>query len=112
MVAGFTMLLAKIAASIQWLGLLAVAVFVAGWDFIRDAATWPFEQIMSIVVSAAGGVPIPAALTTNLSAWGSIPAEVLNILGLLQVGTAIAIIAAAIGVRLILQMIPFVRFGS
>lgn len=111
MAAGFTMLLAKIAAWAEWWGQLFVAVFVALWDFIRDAACWPFEQVMDVVLSAVNAVDTNG-LTGNLGAWGTLPGDVLNILGLLGVGTAVTIIASAIGIRLALQLIPFVRLGS
>ncbi|VTY21833.1 Uncharacterised protein [Xylophilus ampelinus] len=111
MAAGFTMLLAKLAAIVAWFGKLAVAVFVAGWDFIRDAACWAFEQVMEVVVSAVGAVDL-SSVTGNLQSWGSLPGEILNILGLLGVSQAAGIIVAAIVIRLGLQLIPFTRLGS
>ncbi|MNR09819.1 hypothetical protein D3C85_1260400 [compost metagenome] len=105
------MLLAKLAAIVGWFGKLAVAVFVAGWDFIRDAACWPFEQVMQIVVTAVQAVDL-TPVTSSLQSWGTLPGEILNILGLLGVGQAAAIIVAAIGIRLVLQLIPFTRLGS
>ena len=111
MVAGFTLLLAKIAAWAEWFGSLFVAIFVAAWDFVRDAAVWPFEQLMTIVVSAVSAINT-AGVSGNLGAWASLTPDVLNVLGLLGCGTAITIISGAIGIRLLLQLIPFVRFGS
>jgi len=111
MVAAFTMLFAKIAAVLTWIGQLFVKCWVAAWDIVRDAACWPFEQCMKIVVSAVGSIDT-SALSGSLQSWGSLPADLLNILGLLGVGTAISIIAAAIGIRLTLQLIPFTRLGS
>ena len=66
---------------------------------------------MDIVVSAIDGLPLDT-ISTNSTAWGSLPGEVLNIMGLLGVGTAVTIISAAIGIRLVLQLIPFTRLGS
>ena len=109
--AAFTTLFAKIAAFAEWIGLLFVAVFKALWDFIRDAVCWPFEQIMEIVVSAVSAIDM-SGISSQVGAWGSLPAELLNILGLLGIGIAASIIVAAIGVRLVLQLIPFVRLGS
>ncbi len=110
MIAGFTLLLAKIVALAQWLGALVVKVFVALWDWIRDAFTWPFEQLMSLAVSALGALDLQGV---SLSASGlTIPSEIADLLGLLGVGTAMAIIASAIGIRLLLQLIPFTRLGS
>jgi Protein of unknown function (DUF2523) len=107
----FTALLAKFSAVLTWWGKLFVAVFVALWDFIRDAAVWPFEQLLGIVETTLQGINTQG-LTGHLGVWGSLPAELLNVLGLLGVGTAISIISAAIAVRLLLQLIPFTRLGS
>ena len=107
----FTALFAKFAAVVAWFGKLCVAIFVALWDLVRDAACWPFEQLLEVVETALNAVDV-SAFAGGLSAWGSVPGEVMNILGLLGVGTAVSIITAAITVRLGLQLIPFVRLGS
>ena len=110
MIAGLTMLLAKIADVIKWFSDLFLAIFVSLWDIIKDAFSWCFEQIMEVAVDAVSAIE-----TGDIDAaggWGSLPAELLNILGLLGVGQATSIIVAAIGVRLVLQLIPFTRLGS
>lgn len=107
----FTAVLAKIAALVGWFGKLFVAVFVAAWDFIRDAAVWPFEQVLTIAKTAVSKIDV-SGVSGSIGSWGALPGEVLNILALLGVGTAIGIISAAIGIRLVLQLIPFVRLGS
>lgn len=109
--AAFTLLFSKIAAVVKWFADLFVAIFKAAWDFIRDAVCWPFEQVMDIVLSAITALPLDA-LSTQSTAWGSLPGEILNILGLLGVGTAVTIISAAIGIRIVLQLVPFTRLGS
>lgn len=106
----FTLLFSKIAAVVQWFADLAVAVFVAGWDFITDGFAWAFEQILKVAVSALTVIDFSAL--ANYTAGATLPASILNILALLGVGTAIAIIVAAITIRLGLQLIPFVRLGS
>lgn len=111
MVAGFTMLLAKIAAVIEWVGALFVKIFIALWDFIRDAACWPFEQVMKIAVKAVKAIDL-SGIEAYTSQAGTLPGEIVNILGLLGAGTCIAIIVAAIAIRLVLQLIPFTRLGS
>ena len=111
MAAGFSMLLAKIAAALAWIGSLFVAVFVALWDLLRDALTWPFEQLMTLVQTAVAAIDVSgfSAAAINL---GTVPAEMFNLLAILGVGTALGMIVAAIGVRLVLQLIPFTRLGS
>lgn len=107
----FSALIAKIVGLAEWFGRLFVAVFVALWDFVRDAFTWPFEQIMKVVEGAVSSVDVNGLIGT-VPPWAQLPAELLNVLGVLGVGTAIGIISAAIFIRLGLQLIPFTRLGS
>lgn len=108
----FTMLYAKIAAVVSWFGLLFVAVFVAFWDLIKDAFSWLFDQVLGVAVSAITAIDVSGISGFSADGWGALPAELVNILGLLGLGTALGIIAAAISIRLALQLIPFVRLGS
>ena len=109
--AAFTMLFAKITAVLTWIGQLWVAIFVALWDMAKDAWSWPFDQILQVATTAINAVDL-GGLSGSLQGWGSVPADVMNILGLLGVGQALGIIGAAIGIRFALQLIPFVRLGS
>lgn len=111
MAAGFTMLLAKIAALAGWFGKLFVAVFKAAWDMVTDLVCWALDGVLGVAVSMASAVDI-SGVTNSISRWGTVPAEVLNVLGLLGAGEAAGVIVAAIGVRLLLQLIPFTRLGS
>lgn len=107
----FSMLFAKVTAVISWFGELWVAIFAAAWDLVKDAFAWLFEQVLKVAISAIGAVDT-SAIDSYAGQVGSLPAELLNILGLLGVGTAISIITAAIVIRMVLQLIPFVRLGS
>jgi hypothetical protein len=107
----FTALWAKLAAIVGWFGDLFVDVFEAGWDFLTDVICWVFDKGLGVAVSAMASLDV-TGVTANISAWGSLPAEVLNILSLLGIGTASTIIVSAITIRLTLQLIPFVRLGS
>lgn len=106
-----TSIIQRIIDSLKWFGDLAVAVFVAAWDFVRDAFVWPFEQLLTIVASAIESIDL-SGIEPLLSAAGPLPAEIVNILQLLGIGTITAIIAAAIGIRVVLQLVPFTRLGS
>lgn len=106
----FSALFAKISAVLTWVGDLFKAVFVSLWDLLSDAASWVFEQVLGVAVSAVAAVDTSGL--SSASGWGSLPAEVINILALLGVAQAVGIIVAAIGIRLVLQLIPFTRLGS
>jgi hypothetical protein len=107
----FTTLFAKVAAVVGWVGSLWVAIFAAAWNMLTDVFCWVVEQSLGVATSAMGALDT-SGISTNLSAWGSIPADTLNVLGLLGVGQACTIITAAIGIRFALQLIPFTRLGS
>ena len=111
MAAAFTMLFAKIAAVLTWVGQLFVKCWVAVWDAVRDAACWPFEQVMKITVSAIGAIDL-SGIQPYVNMAGGLPGEIINIMGLLGIGTCCSIIAGAIGIRIVLQLIPFTRLGS
>lgn len=107
----FTALFAKIASAVEWFGKLYVAVFKALWDLLRDAACWPFEQLLEIVVSAVEAIDV-SAVTGQLGIFSQIPAGVLEVMSAVGAGTCFTIIGAAIAVRFALQLIPFIRLGS
>lgn len=111
MASAFSMLFAKLAAVVGWFGKLFVAVFVAIWDLLSDLACWVFDGLLGIVVTAMAAIDL-SELNGAFGAWSQLPPELLNVMGLLGVGAASAIIVAAIGVRLLLQLIPFTRLGS
>jgi hypothetical protein len=106
----FSALFEKITAVLDWFLSLLGMVITAMWDFVKDAFSWFFEQLLSLAVSAFQAIDVSAV--SGLTSYGSIPGEVMNILGLLGLGQAISIISAAIVIRLGLQLIPFVRLGS
>ena len=101
----------KIGAVLGWIGSLIVEVFKSAWEMLTDAACWVFDQGLSIVESAVNSLDV-SGVSTHLGAMGSIPASVLEVMSALGMGTAFAIVAAALTIRFILQLIPFVRLGS
>lgn len=106
----FSMLFAKISAVVQWVADLFIEVFVSLWEVVSDVFAWLFDQCFSVAVAAVNSLDTSAF--NGINGWGALPAEITNILSLLGVGTAVTIITAAIGIRLVLQLIPFTRLGS
>lgn len=107
----FTAILSKVVGVAKFMGLLAVAVFLGGWDFLRDVFAWVVEEFLKGADALLAKLDV-GALTTPGSGMGGLPAEVFNVLGLLGIGDCLTIIVAAIGIRLALQLIPFTRLGS
>ena len=106
----FTQLFTKVTAVIKWFSELFVAIFVSMWDVLTDLVCWGLEGLLKIVSAAVQAIDFGGF--SQYTSSSSLPGEILNILGLLGVGTAIAIIALAITIRVGLQLIPFVRLGS
>ncbi len=111
MAAAFSMLFAKLVELASWFGKLFVAVFKAAWHMVTDVVCWSLEGLLEVAVSMASEVDT-SGIASSISAWGSLPSEVMNVLGLLGAGEAVGIIVTAIGIRLVLQLIPFTRLGS
>ncbi len=108
----FSSIILKIAQLVGWFSDLAVNIFHSAWLIFTDVFCWLFESFMKISVSAVGAVDVSSVNGFAAQGWGSLTSEVLSILGVLGVGTAITIISGAIAIRLALQLIPFVRLGS
>lgn len=106
----FDWLKQKLTDIVAWFGDMFVAIFVALWDMLKDIICWLFETLFQLVISALNQLDLSAL--DGFNGWGTLPAEMINILMLIGLHHAIGIVLAAGGIRLILQLIPFVRLGS
>lgn len=95
----------------KWILGLLKAVITAVWDFLVDGVAFVLDQLLSFVVSLLQAIDV-SAFSGSLAAWGGLPSDVTNIIGLVGLGDCMKVIAAAIGIRLVLQLIPFTRLGS
>lgn len=81
-------------------------------DFVYDAFCFVLENVFSIVSFLLSPI---FAIFNNLSLAeyiNMLPSEAVNILSIVGFAEATAMIAAALLVRFLLQLIPFVRLGS
>lgn len=108
----FTALLGKIVAFASWIGTLAVAMFAAWWLLGTDLFAWLFEQILDIVIAVLNSFDVDMELFNPGVYISALPPDVVNMLGLIRVGEALAIVGAAIVIKVLLQLIPFTRLGS
>jgi len=108
---GFTFLLAKVVALARWFGELFVKVFEALWHMVTDAACWVFEGMLGIATTALNAMDF-SALTQYANTWAQLPGGVIEVLSAVGLTTAVGIVITAIGIRLVLQLIPFTRLGS
>lgn len=103
--------LGKLVALARFLSDTVIQVFKDLWEFATDLPVWIFDQCLGIAESAIASIDV-TAISSNLSAWGSIPSNVLEVTSALGVGQCAAVISSAILIRLGLQLIPFTRLGS
>lgn len=81
-------------------------------DFMEDFFLWLFDITLDLVViifTAFGHLFQALDVTQYISA---IPPDVANIISLIGLGEAMGIILTAGTIRIVMQLIPFVRLGS
>ncbi|MFH7043962.1 hypothetical protein ABT392_16820 [Paucibacter sp. JuS9] len=110
-VQGLSYILAKIVAALVWLGELAIGVFKAAWLFATDVVCWGFESVLALVTVILGAFDF-SGLTAQAGAWAGLPAELLEVLAAIGLSTSVGLIVTALGIRLMLQLVPFTRLGS
>lgn len=91
---------------------LLYSLLLSLFDMLKDLACFLFEAIFSIVHLAISGLGSMLGAMNIIQYFSMLPADVQNIMAIAGVNDASAIIVTAIGVRLILQLIPFTRLGS
>ena len=71
-----------------------------------------FESLLDLVKTATDGIfdRIDTSMLTN--AMGNVPAQIIHVATMVGVGECIGIITAALIIRFIIQLIPFIRLGS
>lgn len=79
---------------------------------IKDVFIWLFDAFMSLAVTILNGMGDLFSALDVTQYISAIPADVANVMSLIGLGTAMGMIITAISVRLLLQLIPFVRLGS
>lgn len=95
-----------------WLFDLVKALFLAFWDFLTDLFSWGFSEILGLVVYILSNIPGLDSLDSVSDILSSIPSDILSIMGLIGIPECTALIVAALGIRLFLQLVPFTRLGS
>jgi hypothetical protein len=110
----FTALLAKFTAVASWVGSLFVAVFSSFWLLITDFFCFMLEACFKLVQVVLNSLPGPDSFTLFNPAQyiSGLPPDLVNMIGLCRVGECLAILLAAILIKLTLQIIPFTRLGS
>lgn len=93
---------------VQVIGFVLVGIF----DMFKDLLIYCFEQIGTLIVAIMGTIPAIPGADLLQEYWMLIPVEARDLALRAGLGEASTIIITAIGIRLLLQLIPFVRLGS
>lgn len=96
----------------DWLSVLLFAVLTAAGRMLKDLFFWILDNVLEFVVAILESLEFDFSLFNPAQYIGGMPADVVNVIGLIRVPEAIAIILAAIGIKVILQLIPFTRLGG
>jgi len=112
-VKGIQKVVDKLDAFIEWFFELFPRMFKAALTLFQDVFLWCFEQCLSLAKSALDGITgLETMAAEAAKTWALVPPDVIIVLQSIGLGTALGIITGAIVIRLLLQLIPFVRLGS
>jgi len=81
-------------------------------EILKDTLMWCIDGLMVMAIAAVDGIGSLFGSLNVVQYVDAIPPETKNILALIGINEASSMIVSAIIIRLILQLIPFVRFGS
>lgn len=105
-------ILSFIASLPAWILGLATAAFLSLFDLGKDLLCWCFDQLLSLVVYIINSIPVGNLSLDMSSYWAVIPDNIINILAYMYVPQAMTMVLTSLGIRFVLQLIPFVRLGS
>lgn len=93
---------------VNFLWSLLLSIF----DALKDLFIWLFSMIMDLVIFIIDGLGSGLSALDITQYITALPDETRQILLLTGVSDALVILTSALLIRLLLQLIPFVRLGS
>jgi hypothetical protein len=96
-----------------WAALVGLVekVFTSLLTMLKDVLLWVLDQLLSLVTTLLGAVDL-SAISQDYGIFQQIPDSTLNMMGLCGFAQCMGIVGGAIIIRILLQLIPFVRLGS
>lgn len=88
------------------------ALFMSILELFKDIVYWLFDLIMTVIdtiLLSAIALFEPIDISQYM---GGFPPEAAWVLGQVGLPQAVGMIVSAIGIRIVLQLIPFTRLGS
>lgn len=82
------------------------------FDMLKDFFIWIMEQLINIGLLLLDSVGLMLEGLDIASYWGLIPPETAYFLNAIGISQAVGMIVTCLGIRFLLQIIPFVRWGS
>lgn len=105
-------LLSWLNAFTAWILTVIASVFVGLWSMLTDLFIFVLDSLFDLVLYIVSGMSWDFTTFNPVTYWNQLPAELISVLNLIGVPIALGMIVAALGIRFILQLIPFVRWGS
>lgn len=99
-------------AFVAWLLALVGSVFVGLWALLTDFLIFVLDSLFGLVLYIVSGMSWDFTTFNPVTYWNQLPADLVSVLNLIGVPIALGMIVTALGIRFVLQLIPFVRWGS
>ena len=93
---------------VEFMWKLVISVF----EMLKDFFIWILESLMDIAIGILDGVGALMGGLDIAQYFSFLPPETISILGQVGLSQAMGMIVTCLSVRFIIQMIPFVRWGS
>lgn len=87
-------------------------IVLSVFDMLKDLFIWILEALMDLAILLIDGISYLFDGLATVGTFGSLPPETTNMLSMLGVAEGLGLIVTALTIRLLLQLIPFVRLGS
>lgn len=82
------------------------------FDMLGDVAAYILDNILHGVAALIGLIPVSTTTFNATTLLSGAPAEFIGMLIAIRVPEALGIVVAALGIRFLLGLIPFIRVGG
>lgn len=96
----------------EWVIEIFFASFESLWTLVTDMAIWVLEAVLAIVLATVGTLGAIPGVDLLHGALNSLPPDMWYLATRLGIPQCTSIFVGAVVIRIILQLIPFVRLGS
>lgn len=96
----------------NWLIDILMSFALTIFELIKDAFLIIFDMFLGLTVVLLDGVGTAMQSIEITQYFSALPGEVQGVLAAVGLGEAVGLIVAALGIRILLQLIPFTRLGS